>query len=204
MTDTSVTLITATYQQQTAAKPYVPAPTYGRPTLGATGVRNKLFRTDCRISGQILVCELPIRVALQPLYSIIRVFTFSNGIHLFRSPYTSRFLTHSATRFTHNATRFQRPVRSSSPLCVGVTFTVQRDFPFVRRCYIHSVSVSFHRMVSEMLKMIGEYVQQLQGMSFVHRFPSGVDCIVMTVVRTDYFSRTCSATRHSPSAFYRT
>jgi hypothetical protein len=36
------------------------------------------------------------------------------------------------------------------------------------------------------------------------RFPSSVDCIVMTVVRTDYFSRTCSATRHSPSAFYRT
>jgi hypothetical protein len=44
MTDTSVTSIIATYQQRISAKPYVPATTYGRPTLGANGVPNKLFR----------------------------------------------------------------------------------------------------------------------------------------------------------------
>jgi len=33
MTDTSVTSITATYQQRIAAKQYVAATTYGRPTL---------------------------------------------------------------------------------------------------------------------------------------------------------------------------
>jgi len=43
MTDTSVTSIIATYQQRIAAKPYVPATAYGRPTLGANGVPNKLF-----------------------------------------------------------------------------------------------------------------------------------------------------------------
>ena len=31
------------HQQRIAAKPYVPATTYGRPTLGASGVQNKLF-----------------------------------------------------------------------------------------------------------------------------------------------------------------
>jgi len=43
MTDTSVTSIIATYQQQIAAKPYVPAMTYRRPTLGTSGVPNRLF-----------------------------------------------------------------------------------------------------------------------------------------------------------------
>jgi hypothetical protein len=43
MTDTGVTSIIVTYQQRIAAKPYVPATTYGRPTHGANGVPNKLF-----------------------------------------------------------------------------------------------------------------------------------------------------------------
>ena len=43
MTDTTVTSIIAPYQQRTAAKPFVPATTYGRPTRGASGVPNKLF-----------------------------------------------------------------------------------------------------------------------------------------------------------------
>ena len=44
MTDTTVTSVIAKYQQRIAAKPYVPATTYGRPTLRANGVPNKLFR----------------------------------------------------------------------------------------------------------------------------------------------------------------
>jgi len=43
MTDTAAISVIATYQQRIAAKAYVPATTYGRPTLGASGVRNKLF-----------------------------------------------------------------------------------------------------------------------------------------------------------------
>jgi hypothetical protein len=43
MMDTSVTSITATCQQRIAAKPYVPATTYGRRKRGASGVPNKLF-----------------------------------------------------------------------------------------------------------------------------------------------------------------
>jgi hypothetical protein len=43
MTDTSVTSITATYQQGIAVNPHVPATTYESPTLGASGVANKLF-----------------------------------------------------------------------------------------------------------------------------------------------------------------
>jgi hypothetical protein len=48
MTDTSVASIIATdyiatYQQRIAAKPYDPATTYGRHTLGASVVPNKLF-----------------------------------------------------------------------------------------------------------------------------------------------------------------
>ena len=43
MTDTTITSIIATYQQRIAAKPYVPATTYVRPTLRANGVPNKLF-----------------------------------------------------------------------------------------------------------------------------------------------------------------
>jgi hypothetical protein len=43
MTYTGVTSIIATYQQRITAKPYVPATTYGRPTLGANGVPNKLL-----------------------------------------------------------------------------------------------------------------------------------------------------------------
>jgi hypothetical protein len=43
MAETTVTSIIAMYQQRIAAKPYVTATTYGRPTLGASGVPNKLF-----------------------------------------------------------------------------------------------------------------------------------------------------------------
>ena len=35
MTDTGATSVIAMYQQRIGAKPYVPATTYGRPTLGA-------------------------------------------------------------------------------------------------------------------------------------------------------------------------
>jgi len=47
-------------------------------------------------------------------------------------------------------------------------------FFFVRAAktcvYIHSVSISFHEMVSEILEVVGEYVKQLQGMSYVPPF----------------------------------
>jgi hypothetical protein len=42
MTETDITSIIVKYQQR-IAKPYILATTYGRPTLGATGVPNKLF-----------------------------------------------------------------------------------------------------------------------------------------------------------------
>jgi len=43
MTDTRVTSVIATYQQHTTTKQSVPSTTYGRSTLGASGVPNKLF-----------------------------------------------------------------------------------------------------------------------------------------------------------------
>jgi len=43
MTDATNTSIIATYQLRIVAKTYVPATTYERPTLGASGFANKLF-----------------------------------------------------------------------------------------------------------------------------------------------------------------
>ena len=73
------------------------------------------------------------------------------------------FFTHSAIRLTHNATTFLHPVRARIPLCGDC----------VSPYYIHSVYTSFDRMVSELVQVVGEYVQQLQGMSFVPPFSFG-------------------------------
>jgi len=73
------------------------------------------------------------------------------------------FFTHSAIRLTQNATTFLHPVRARIPLC-GHS---------VRWCYNHSVYTFCDRMVSELVQMVGEYVPQIQGMSFVPPFSFG-------------------------------
>ena len=99
------------------------------------------------------------------------------------------FCTHSAPRFTHSETSLQLPVRASFTLCVGVTFTAFL-FSLIEWC-------------RKYYRWLESASNNCRGCRSCLRFPSGVDCIVMTVFRTD-FSRTFSATRHSPSTFFRT
>ena len=90
-------------------------------------------------------------------------------------------------RSTHSATLYPQCKASSCPLvflCVRVSRACACLFAFIKWCRKYwrwSESTS----------------NNCRGCPTCLRFSSSVDCIVMTVVRTDYFSRTCSATRHS-------
>ena len=59
------------------------------------------------------------------------------------------------------------------PQCNKILASCPRQYSFVRRCYIHSLSVFFDRMVLDILKVVGEYVPQVQGMLFVLPFSFG-------------------------------
>jgi len=63
-------------------------------------------------------------------------------------------------RSTHSATLYPQCNASSCPLVFLLCPCVESV----------CVSICFHKMVSEILKVVGEYVQQLQGMSYVPPF----------------------------------
>ena len=94
-------------------------------------------------------------MALQSWRCVIRIFTCTNGIHVFRPPYSS-------------------PYRQQSTLCVRVT--LNSVFFLVPQCYNLTAYPPLFlgaTMVSHILNYVREYVEWLQGMPFVPRFLYG-------------------------------
>jgi hypothetical protein len=120
---------------------------------------------DCKLMGYtaesgVSICHLPIRVALQSWSGVIRVITCTNGIHVFCTPYSSRFLPLETCQ--------------KSPLCVRAT--MNGVFFLAPRCYnLPTYPPLFlgATMVSHVLNYVREYGERLQGMPLVPRFSYG-------------------------------
>jgi hypothetical protein len=124
------------------------------------------------------ICHLPKRVALQSWRCVIRVFTCTNGIHVFRSPYSSRFLDPQCNAF---------PTARKVLLCASVQHWTACSSLFLGATILLRVLLcSLVLQWCHVLNVVREYVERLQGMSFVPRFSYGRGWSCLVVFPTRY------------------